>query len=257
MLELFCGHEDFVTGISYLPDRCHLASVALDRGIRVWRLGGGEPQPRPRGHTDRVTCLAFTPDSRLLVSAAEDGTVRLWNPLAGEQIQCLQGRAARLEHLVLSSDGRFAATAGSGRTFPSSDLNDYAIHVWDLSLGRLAALLVGHEIPVLTLSFSAAGDEVYSTTYDETNRTWSVATAKCLRATPAQRVMPPAQRDVDGIAGPVTQGSSDWAIRTAPGGAVRGWLPIAPRVSAVPSDASGFAAAIGSHLYVFRIEGGT
>ncbi len=67
-----------VQSIAFAPDGQTLASGALDRTVRLWRVADGVRLRTLEGHTREVNSVAFAPDGQTLTSGADDGTVRLW-----------------------------------------------------------------------------------------------------------------------------------------------------------------------------------
>ena len=73
------GHIGMVRSVAYSPEGHFIASVAVDRTLRIWDPGTGELVGEPlRGHGHEVTSVAFSPVGARLATGSIDGTVRIW-----------------------------------------------------------------------------------------------------------------------------------------------------------------------------------
>lgn len=114
------------------------------------------------GHTARVTDLAFTPDGETIVSSSDDKTIRVWDWQSGVTLRTLRGYAGdgsdgKVYAIAVSPDGRTVAAGGYfgpglGDKPPYGD-----VRLFDLSTGRLKAVLKGAEYEIYDLAFSADG----------------------------------------------------------------------------------------------------
>jgi WD40 repeat protein/uncharacterized caspase-like protein len=114
------------------------------------------------GHRALVKDLAFTPDGDLLVSASDDKTIRVWDWRSGVTIRTIRGQIGpgnegKVFAIAISPDGETLAAAGYfgpgiGETPPYGD-----VRLFDLSSGRIVAVLKGHDGAVYDLAFSPDG----------------------------------------------------------------------------------------------------
>jgi len=73
------GHIGVVRSTAYSPTGGYIASVAVDRTLRIWDARTGDLIGEPlRGHGHEVTGVAFSPSGAQLATSSIDGTVRIW-----------------------------------------------------------------------------------------------------------------------------------------------------------------------------------
>jgi WD40 repeat protein len=140
-------HTDCVTMFAFSPDGETLASVCLDKAVRLWHTASGQLVETLQAHDCPVINLAFSPDGTYLAtqgSWSDHGEVKLWPTLKGkmELSKTSKGRPKRTlitkgtGLLIFSPNGKTLAT---GRTeFP---YKVSTIQLWDLASGNLKASL--------------------------------------------------------------------------------------------------------------------
>jgi WD40 repeat protein len=67
-----------VLDAAWSPDGKNVATIGLDRTVRVWDVESGRELLELRGHTARIRVVTFSPDGRYLATAGDDGVVFLW-----------------------------------------------------------------------------------------------------------------------------------------------------------------------------------
>jgi WD40 repeat protein len=73
------GHIGVVRSVAYSPDGRYIASVAVDRTLRIWDANTGSLVGEPlRGHGHEITDVAFSPVAAQLATGSIDGTLRVW-----------------------------------------------------------------------------------------------------------------------------------------------------------------------------------
>jgi WD40 repeat protein len=164
-----------IRALALSPDGQTLASAGDDPAVQLWQAGTGKPAARLPGHTDWVMCLAFSPDGRQLASAGYDGVVRLWEIPSGQRINGFRAapppppktdpEPVIVWSLAFSADGKQLA-AGTA---------DGAIHLLNLTDGKILRSLPGHTSAVTGLAFHASGTVLASASKDRTVRLWNPA----------------------------------------------------------------------------------
>ena len=77
-LDLYTGHTDMVSSVSFSSDGNTIASASWDSTLRLWDVDTGEHIHTLSGHTGPVYSVSFSPDGNTIASASWDGTVLLW-----------------------------------------------------------------------------------------------------------------------------------------------------------------------------------
>jgi len=170
------GHTNAVYKLIVSGYGDQLISCGLDKTIRLWDLGTGEPirvlrPPVGPGAHGYLFSAALSPDGNLLAV----GTYRAQTPLldhrihlidlaAGKIVRSLKGHAYTIYDLAFSPDG--------GRLTSAS--HDATLRIWDVATGRTLQTLSGHAAPVHAVAWSADGQRVVSGSLDKTARIWNV-----------------------------------------------------------------------------------
>ncbi len=214
------GHTDRVTSVAFSPDNRALASAGADRNVILWDLATHEPRVTLSSHLDVVSCVAFSPDGRLLASAGRDGTVILWQTSDGACLASLEDFGCWVHSIAFAPDGATLAAGdirgnvklwdlATGRrisTIPAhiEDLDEptrpavvlaYSptgdtlatgstlgvLKLWDVSPSRPMLALPGHAGGVSSVTFAAAGAELFSRDSRGTIRAWDLSTGRCTR----------------------------------------------------------------------------
>jgi WD40 repeat protein/tRNA A-37 threonylcarbamoyl transferase component Bud32 len=203
------GHKDYVNRVVFRGDGLQIASVSLDRTVRLWDATSGretrtltEPNPADPLPWELANCLTFSPDGKLL-AVAFGKTIAVWDLSTGQIAQRLEhkdsvrGVQFSPDNLVLASAsadktvqvwnvatgkqwvplkghaGAVNAVAFSpdGRRFASASF-DHSVKLWDYHSGPAILTLRGHTAPVQSVAFSADGNWIYSAGRDGLVRKW-------------------------------------------------------------------------------------
>src|SRR5579864_3641154 len=135
------GHTNAVYKVLVSDYKNQLISVGLDKTIRIWDLGTGEP-------------------------------LRVLRPPVGP------GAHGYLFSAALSPDGTLLAV-GTYRAL--TPLYDHRIHLIELPSGNMVRSLKGHSYTIYDLAFSADGERLASASHDATVRIWDVKTGESLK----------------------------------------------------------------------------
>lgn len=153
------------TALCWSPDDRYLAGGDFAGHIAIWDTTTGLIVRWLSGHTDQIQWLAWSPDGTMLASASWDATVRVWNPTTGALLQVLSDHRDYATAVAWSPDSHWLATGG----------NDDAIFVYHVSTWNKPRQFIGSAGPIRSLIWSEDGQDLLSTSVDETARVWDVA----------------------------------------------------------------------------------
>ncbi|KNC47545.1 transcriptional repressor rco-1 [Thecamonas trahens ATCC 50062] len=175
----------FVRTLAWAPNSEWLAiggEGAADVTLWAPALASGSGVERPsstllRGHSDDVYSAAWAPNSRTLLTSSKDGSVCVWRPQAVEQTDVndttgpvaqwavsteLGAEPVAVTSVDISPDGAFAVTSTVRQ----------ALHVHDLSTGRIVSSFTGHSDTVNKAAWSLSGRCFMSSSADGTVKIW-------------------------------------------------------------------------------------
>ena len=119
------GHERLVTGAAFHPTEPLIATVSLDRTLRLWDPRDGTPLGAPVKLRSALHGLCFSPDGSRLAVAADDGGVLVWDARASLRAAAREPDAAAHAPMRRLTGHESAAWAASyspdGRLFASCD----------------------------------------------------------------------------------------------------------------------------------------
>ncbi|WP_431659214.1 WD40 repeat domain-containing protein [Pantanalinema rosaneae] len=197
------GHTAPAVSVTFSPDGRWLGSSSFDTTIKLWQVDTGECLKTLQGHSNSVWQIAFSPDGQQLVSCSFDLTLKLWDVQTGACLQTFEGHTAPIATVIYSPDGQHLISGGFDQT----------MRVWDISTGQCMQVLKGHVGLVSTLvcqsahlpseQASRAGQPstypaglasrtqnselsphaalaIFSGSFDETVKHWSLETRSCL-----------------------------------------------------------------------------
>lgn len=248
------GHEDAVTNVEALSDN-QVVTTSRDRDIRVWKIDELESTGRLQDHDDRILTLAFSRNGQSIVTGAMDQTARIWNAASGELTHCFECPTQRVQSVAFSADNRMVAVGGPGSN-PDGLTDIGLVQIWDLRTKRPAMLLKGVERAITRITFSSENTLTASLT-DQTQLTWDLTTGDRLASGELAQSMPEpdAFAELMNYAFNPAQ-SAEEQVFSAGGEGVVGWLPRKLRLVSIAHDGRTIAGAVGSHLYLFGVEGG-
>jgi WD40 repeat protein len=158
------AHAEPVNGIAISADGKTVATASTDQTVAILDAVKGTKLRVLKGHTDTVTQVVFSPDGARVASGSNDGTVRTWEVATGKDLKVLKGHADGVTSLAWSPDGKLLAT-GAG---------DGVVRIVAPASLKVEKTLKGQTLAV-SLSFSADGKQLSSTSLDETARVYEVA----------------------------------------------------------------------------------
>lgn len=136
------------------------------------------------GHKAFIRQVLTTKDGKYLLSAGEDKTIKFWNTQTGSLAEEIRGQVGpesvgKIYAMALSPDNKILAVGGWLGSEPDSV---GIIRLYDFPSRKLIGLLHGgHQTVVLSLAFTANGDQLVSGGADQAVVLWSVKNQLVIR----------------------------------------------------------------------------
>ncbi|XP_069491780.1 periodic tryptophan protein 2 homolog isoform X2 [Ambystoma mexicanum] len=161
------GHFNNMVSLAYSPDGQYLVTGGDDGKVKVWNTSSGFCFVTFTEHTSSVTAATFTSTGFVIVSASLDGTVRAFDLHRYRNFRTFTSpRPSQFSCLAVDSSGEIVC-AGSQDSFE--------VFVWSMQTGRLLDVLVGHEAPISSLSFSPVQTILATGSWDKSVRLWDMS----------------------------------------------------------------------------------
>jgi WD40 repeat protein len=172
------SHSEGIASVAVNPAGTRLATVSLDKTIKIWDLESGRELRSISNIGGFVNAISWSPDGRTLIHGAEDRTVRIWDAETGRAVRTINGHTDYVNEARYSPDGRRIASAD----------DDKLIKIWDAETGREIRTLTGHTDMVGVVAWSPDGRRIASGTIEEekTIRIWDVESGRLLYTIPNQ-----------------------------------------------------------------------
>jgi WD40 repeat protein len=229
--ELKTGDAAQVTGVAYSPDGTRLATSGVVGKAQVWDARTGKRLLEVKTQdVGGFTAVAYSPDGTRLATGSLFRKARVWDAHTGrlllelpklpeaapEGLGGVGGAGRPPDGLAFSPDG--ARLAATSKPDILSQVDAWAVTVWDARSGSALLELKGHTSQVYGLAFSPDGARVATAGQDATARVWDVRTG-----TPGLRLkgqaadVPSAAFNRDGrhlVTGSWDQAAHVWDART-------------------------------------------
>lgn len=128
--QVFEGHTHYVMMIVINPkDNNTFASASLDRSVKVWQLGSGQPNFTLDGHEKGVNCVDYchSADKPYLISGADDRMVKIWDYQTKTCVQTLEGHAQNVSAVSYHPELPIIMTGSEDGTVRIWHLNTYRL----------------------------------------------------------------------------------------------------------------------------------
>lgn len=124
-IQVLCGHNRFITSISFSLDNTLLLSGSADNTLRVWDTATYKQIGDSIKQDAMIVCAQFTSDAKRITSISRDNTLRIWDLPTRNEI--IRYELKRFDLSAFSSDGRYVIIARS----------DYCICLIDINIGKV------------------------------------------------------------------------------------------------------------------------
>jgi WD40 repeat protein/serine/threonine protein kinase len=126
VLHTLRGHQNSIRNLAFSPDDRHLASVSLDRTLKVWDWRAGREVWSETAHENSADALAFSPDGQTIATLGADGHLRFWRWEIGRLALELPLENSALDTIEFSPSGLRLLTFDRGQgveIFDATPLN--------------------------------------------------------------------------------------------------------------------------------------
>ncbi|MCP4113388.1 MAG: hypothetical protein GY749_48975 [Desulfobacteraceae bacterium] len=156
------GHLNYVTTVTWSPDKLILASGSIDRTIRIWDAEKCKEVRIIEGQPGTILSLAWSPDGKILAMSCENDLIRFLDTEKWRLCQQTEPKQKNFYDLAWSPDSKKLVSGSS----------DGTVSIWDAVSGKLVRVLDGHRSAVCSVVWSPDGQYIASGSADETVRVW-------------------------------------------------------------------------------------
>lgn len=110
--DIWKGHTDLVTSVSWSPDGSELVSAGYDHIARFWDVTAGSQIPE-RTVSKGADWVEWSPNGDYLASSRKGNTF-IWDAMSGQQVAALEGEDLSNSNLAWSPDSEKLAIGGEG-----------------------------------------------------------------------------------------------------------------------------------------------
>ncbi len=164
--------ENPVLKVCFSPNGKFLATVDLNRTVKIWDSESGKPACQPLVHKHNVLDVQFSPEgNRLLAAAGAERVVRIWDIPSGKALLDFYGHVGNGGHVYVARISR------DGHTVASGD-NRGQVFLWNAVDGKLQTTIPQQRGWITDLRFSPGGELLAIATSEGAVSLWKVRTGQ-------------------------------------------------------------------------------
>jgi toxoflavin biosynthesis protein ToxC len=161
-------HAGPISGIAAYRDK-YVATAGYDNQVILWDQASGHAVNRV-WHDHLANQCTFSDDGTRLVTSSSDYTARLWSVPDLRLLALFNDQDDDVEMSVFHPTRALVATAS----------RDHKLRVYDYD-GNLVRRFTGHTADVISVEWSASGDQLITSSDDGTVKRWSLETGQTLQ----------------------------------------------------------------------------
>ncbi|MFC2140907.1 DUF4062 domain-containing protein [Acidobacteriota bacterium] len=161
-IRLYEGFKGTIEFVQINQNQTTIIAAGSSSEIIIWKKNTGEIEKRLIGHKSSITCLLLLKED-LLVSGSLDKTVRLWRLPSGNSL-LLEGHLGRVACIAADAKSNMIASGS----------HDKILKIWNIEKGVLIKNLLGHQSPVISVSFDLTGRKLISCDLDGQIIMWDI-----------------------------------------------------------------------------------
>jgi WD40 repeat protein len=81
------AHDGWIQALDVSPDSTLVATVGIDKKVRIWQTADGKKLHELDGHIDAVLCAKFHPNGKFLLTGGLRGVVKQWDVATGKHFR--------------------------------------------------------------------------------------------------------------------------------------------------------------------------
>jgi WD40 repeat protein len=174
------GDGTLVYSIAISPDSKSVLIGSAGNHTLLYDAASGKEIRSFDGPRATVESVSFAPDARSALSAVFDGTVRTWSIESGEQIRRFTVQRPPYAG-AFSPGGRFFAAGMRGSRDSDVSSRDFTVHQWNTDTAQEMSRLTGHSAYIESVAYSPDGQQIVTTSADQTTRVWEASTGREVR----------------------------------------------------------------------------